>query len=70
MTTYIDDIDARIYNGFVVHRGREPEYLALNESILKLVNHFSDSNYKPITSICHGKLIPVDVGVLKEKTCT
>ena len=52
LTASFDDIDGTIYDGLVVPGGRAPEYLALNESVLKLVRQFSDSN-KPIASICH-----------------
>ena len=69
LTASFDDIDASMYDGLVVPGGRAPEYLAVNESVLKLVKQFSDSN-KPIASICHGQLILAAAGVLKEKTCT
>lgn len=69
LTVSFDDIDASMYDGLVVPGGRAPEYLALNESVLKLVKQFSDSN-KPIASICHGQLILAGASILKEKTCT
>eukprot|EP01018_Ginkgo_biloba_P030878 Gb_11208 [translate_table: standard] len=69
LTATFDDINASNYDGLVVPGGRAPEYLALNESVLKLVKQFSDSN-KPIASICHGQLILAAAGVLKEKMCT
>lgn len=69
LTATFDDIDARMYDGLVIPGGRAPEYLALNESVLRLVKKFSDSN-KPIASICHGQLILAAAGVLKEKMCT
>merc|ERR1711915_131281 len=49
LTASFDDIDASMYDGLVVPGGRAPEYLALDESVLKLVKQFSDSN-KPIDS--------------------
>ena len=64
--TSFDDIDASIYDGLVVPGGRAPEYIALNESILKLVKLFFYSN-KPIASIFLGQLILVGASVLKEK---
>jgi D-lactate dehydratase len=69
LTASFDSIDASMYDGLVVPGGRAPECLAVNESVLKLVKQFSDSN-KPIASICHGQLILAGAGVLKEKTCT
>lgn len=58
-----------MYDGLIVPGGRASEYLALNESVLKLVKRSSDSN-KPIASICCGQLILAGAGILKEKTCT
>eukprot|EP01018_Ginkgo_biloba_P030880 Gb_11207 [translate_table: standard] len=69
LTATFDDINASNYDGLVVPGGRAPEYLALNESVLKMVKQFSDSN-KPIASICHGQLILAAADVLKEKMCT
>jgi hypothetical protein len=64
-----DDIDVSMLDGLVVLGERPSKYLALNDSVLKLVEQFSDSN-EPIASICHGQLILIAVGVLTETTCT
>ena len=37
----------------VIPGGRAPEYLRLNDSVIKIVNHFFEEK-KPIATICHG----------------
>ena len=37
----------------IIPGGRAPEYLRLNERILKITSYFLDNN-KPIAAICHG----------------
>src|SRR5580693_9267024 len=41
------------YDALVIPGGRAPEYLRLNEEVLRLVRHFAQAN-KPIAAICHG----------------
>lgn len=62
-------IDADRYDALVVPGGRAPEYLSLNEEVLKLVQKF-ESAQKPVASICHGPLVLAAAGVLKGKQCT
>ncbi|KAK3001528.1 hypothetical protein RJ639_022220 [Escallonia herrerae] len=64
-----DEIEASKYDGLVIPGGRAPEYLAMNESVLKLVNKFSNPG-KPIASICHGQLILAAAGAIKGRKCT
>ncbi|CAM6088312.1 unnamed protein product [Calypogeia fissa] len=65
-----DSIDADRYDALVVPGGRAPEYLSLNEKVLKLVQKFA-SAHKPVASICHGPLIlAAAADVLKGKQCT
>lgn len=64
-----DSIDADSYDALVVPGGRAPEYLSLNETVLKLVQKFASAN-KPLASICHGPLILAAAGVLKGKQST
>ncbi|CAH1421854.1 unnamed protein product [Lactuca virosa] len=61
--------DASSYDGLVIPGGRAPEYLALDQDVIKLVRHFMDAG-KPIASICHGQQILSAAGVLKGKKCT
>jgi protease I len=56
------------YDALVIPGGRAPEYLRLNEQVLKTVQHFAKAN-KPIASLCHGPQLLAAAGVLKGKTC-
>lgn len=64
-----DDIIVDDYAGLVIPGGRAPEYLRLNDEVLKMVRHFS-ANDKPIATICHGLQILSAAGVLKGRKCT
>lgn len=64
-----DEIEASKYDGLVIPGGRAPEYLAMDKSVLELVNKFSNSG-KPIASICHGQLILAAADSLKGRKCT
>lgn len=57
------------YDGLVVPGGRAPEYLRLNEDLLKVVRHFSEAD-KPIAAICHGAQILAAAGILEGKECS
>lgn len=52
------DIKAADYDGLVIPGGRSPEYLRLDQQVLKMVRHFSDAD-KPIAAVCHGPQILV-----------
>lgn len=56
------------YDALVVPGGRAPEYLRLNEQVLKAVQHFAKAN-KPIASVCHGPQLLAAAGVLNGRTC-
>jgi protease I len=62
-------LDLSTYDALVIPGGRAPEYLRLNDDVLKLVRHFNDAN-KPIAAICHGPQILVAAGVLKDRQCS
>lgn len=64
-----DDVTVDDYAGLVIPGGRAPEYLRLNDEVLKMVRHFS-ANDKPIAAICHGLQILSAAGVLKGIKCT
>lgn len=52
------------YDALVIPGGRAPEYLRLDERVLKLVRHFFEHD-KPMAVICHGAQIlaaAVDLG--------
>ena len=63
------DIRPEDYNALVVPGGRAPEYIRLNENVLKFVRHFAETN-KPIAAICHGAQVLAAAGVLGGKTCS
>src|SRR4051794_22488106 len=47
------DVRADQYDALVIPGGRAPEYLRLDEDVVRLVRHFAEQN-KPIAAICHG----------------
>jgi protease I len=63
------DVRAEQYDALVIPGGRAPEYLRLNEDVLKLVRHFAEKN-KPIAAICHGVQLLTAAGVVEGKQCT
>ncbi|HEV3255585.1 MAG TPA: DJ-1/PfpI family protein [Gemmataceae bacterium] len=64
-----NDVKSEQYDALVVPGGRAPEYLRLNEDVLRLVRHFAGAN-KPIAAICHGVQILTAAGVVEGKSCT
>lgn len=63
------DVNTAEYDALVIPGGRAPEYLRLNDDVLKIVQHFSEAN-KPIAAICHGLQILSAAGVLAGRECT
>jgi len=64
-----DEVRAEDYDALVIPGGRAPEYIRLNETVLKMVRHFAEAG-KPIAAICHGAQVLAAAGVLKGKTCS
>jgi protease I len=64
-----DEIKAGDYDALVIPGGRAPEYIRLNDTVLKIVQHFAESQ-KPIATICHGAQVLAAAGVLKSKSCS
>jgi protease I len=58
-----DDIDVNSYDALVIPGGRAPEYLRLNDRVLKVVRHFADAD-KPMAAICHGPQLLAAAGVI------
>lgn len=58
------EIKPEAYDGLVLPGGRAPEYLRLNEQVLKIVRHFSDAD-KPIAAICHAAQLLAAAGVIR-----
>jgi protease I len=63
------EIKPEDYDALVIPGGRAPEYIRLNEAVLKMVRHFADAG-KPIAAICHGPQVLAAAGVLAGKACT
>ncbi len=64
-----EDVKPERYDALVIPGGRAPEYLRLNERVLRLVRHFAEAN-KPIAAICHAAQLLAAAGVLKGKGCS
>ncbi|MFP4599862.1 MAG: DJ-1/PfpI family protein [Persicimonas sp.] len=64
-----DEIDADDYDALVVPGGRAPEYLRLDDRVLKMTRHFFEED-KPVASICHGLQILAAAGVVEGKKLT
>ena len=63
------EIKAEEYDALVIPGGRAPEYLRLNEAVIKIVQHFSQTG-KPIASICHGAQLLAAAGIICGKSCS
>lgn len=64
-----DAVDVAHYAGLVIPGGRAPEYLRLNEDVLKVVREFASAG-KPIAAICHGLQLLAAADVLRGRKCT
>ena len=64
-----DAVRSTDYDALIVPGGRAPEYLRLNEKIIKLTQEFFKAN-KPIAAICHGPQILAAAGILSGKSCS
>jgi len=64
-----DEVRPEAYDALVIPGGRAPEYIRLNEKVIKMVQHFSKAN-KPIASICHGAQVLAAAGVVAGKACS
>ncbi|KAF5945953.1 hypothetical protein HYC85_016181 [Camellia sinensis] len=69
LTASFEGFNASSYDALVIPGGRAPEYLALDESVIKLVKEFMEVG-KLVASICHGQQILSAAGALKGKKCT
>ena len=52
------------YDALVIAGGRAPEYLRLDENVLRVVRHFFQEE-KPVAAICHGAQVLTAAGVVK-----
>jgi protease I len=63
-----NDVDPAKYDALVLPGGRAPEYLRLDEKVLKMVRHFAEKE-KPIAAICHALQILTAAGVVGGRRC-
>jgi protease I len=63
------DIKAADYDGLILPGGRAPEYLRMNEDVIKLVRYFAEKKL-PIAAICHGPQLLTAAGVIQGKSCS
>jgi len=63
------EIKPEAYDALVLPGGRAPEYLRLNEDVIRCVRHFAE-NKKPVAAICHGVQLLSAAGVLQGRRCT
>lgn len=63
------DVRGEDYDGLVIPGGRAPEYLRLDDNVLKLVQYFFEVD-KPVAAICHGPQLLATAGVLKGRACS
>ncbi len=57
------------YDALVLPGGRAPEYLRLNEQVLRIVRHFAE-NKKPIAAICHAAQLLAAAGAVQGRNCS
>ncbi len=62
-------VKAENYDALVIPGGRAPEYLRLNEEVIKLVQAF-DAARKPIAAVRHGPQLLAAAGILQGRTCS
>ena len=62
-------LNAEDYDALVIPGGRAPEYLRLDEKVLRIVRHFVTAG-KPIAAICHAAQLLAAAGALKGRSCS
>lgn len=63
------EVRPEAYDALVIPGGRAPEYLRLNEDVLRIVRHFAEAK-KPIAAICHAAQLLAAAGVLQGRSCS
>jgi protease I len=58
------DAKPESYDALVIAGGRAPEYLRLDENVLRMVRHFFQEE-KPVAAICHGAQVLTAAGMVK-----
>ena len=62
-----EEVKAESYDALVIPGGRAPEYLRMNERVLKTVRHFFETG-KPVAALCHGAQLLTAAGVAKGRS--
>lgn len=60
-------VEAQSYDALVIPGGRAPEYLRLDEKLIRLVKEFMRAD-KPVAAICHGAQILAAARVIEGRT--
>ncbi len=68
LTADFDAVRPERYDALVIPGGRAPEYLRLDQRVIKIVKHF-DQAEKPIAAICHGLQLLTAADALRGKKC-
>jgi protease I len=69
LSATFSEIEVDRFDALVIPGGRAPEYLRLNDRVIKMVKHFFD-NRKPVAAICHAAQLLAAAGVLDGRSCT
>jgi protease I len=64
-----DEIQVENYDALVIPGGRAPEYIRLDERVIRMVRHFAEAG-KPIAAVCHGAQVLAAADVLKGRKCS
>ncbi len=64
-----DAVNPADYDGLVLPGGRAPEYLRLDARVIKLIQHF-DQSEKPIGALCHGAQLLTAADAVRGKVLT
>jgi len=60
------DVRPEDYDALVIAGGRAPEYIRLDEGVIRAVRHFFDAD-KPVAAICHGAQVLTAADVVKRR---
>jgi protease I len=63
------EIEPAAYDALVIPGGRGPEYLRMNDEVVKMVRHFFTAD-KPVAAICHGAQLLAGARVLEGRRCS
>src|SRR5579871_2732600 len=58
---------AEDYDALVLPGGRAPEYLRLDQNVIRMVRHFAEKG-KPIAALCHGAQLLTAADVVKGRS--